>query len=280
MKRIKHSKVRNTGLIFELLVRQVASDTMHNRESKALKIIRRHFKKNSQLSNELKLYRSLHEEKFTNENQAEKFLDAVLRTRGTVNEQALKREKYNLIKDIRDTFLIEEFFKARVNNYKTHAAVYKLFEYAEADDPRSYVGNKFTLIEHIQQAPANVEAKPRLVSESKDVRILASKLVVDKFNEKYAALNESQKRMLREYINNVTNTVKLKKYILEETKNITAEIKQLKMTVPSKVLKIKLTEVSNLLTKLTKKHIVEDKDVLTLLRYYELISELKAVRSK
>ena len=280
MKRIKHSKVRNTGLIFELLVRQVASDTMHNRESKALKIIRRHFKKNSQLSNELKLYRSLHEEKFTNENQAEKFLEAVLRTRGTVNEQALKREKYNLIKDIRDTFLIEEFFKARVNNYKTHAAVYKLFEYAEADDPRSYVGNKFTLIEHIQQAPANVEAKPRLVSESKDVRILASKLVVDKFNEKYAALNESQKRMLREYINNVTNTVKLKKYILEETKNITAEIKQLKMTVPSKVLKIKLTEVSNLLTKLTKKHIVEDKDVLTLLRYYELISELKAVRSK
>lgn len=280
MKRIKHSKVRNTGLIFELLVRQVASDTMHNRESKALKIIRRHFKKNSQLSNELKLYRSLHEEKFTNENQAEKFLEAVLRTRGTVNEQALKREKYNLIKDIRDTFLIEEFFKARVNNYKTHAAVYKLFEYAEADDPRAYVGNKFTLIEHIQQAPANVEAKPRLVSESKDVRILASKLVVDKFNEKYAALNESQKRMLREYINNVTNTVKLKKYILEETKNIASEIKQLKMTVPSKVLKIKLTEVSNLLTKLTKKHIVEDKDVLTLLRYYELISELKAVRSK
>ena len=280
MKRIKHSKVRNTGLIFELLVRQVASDTMHNRESKALKIIRRHFNKNSQLSNELKLYRSLHEEKFTNENQAEKFLEAVLRTRGTVNEQALKREKYNLIKDIRDTFLIEEFFKARVNNYKTHAAVYKLFEYAEADDPRAYVSNKFALIEHIQQAPAKVEAKPRLVSESKDVRILASKLVVDKFNEKYAALNESQKRMLREYINNVTNTVKLKKYILQETKNISAEIKQLKMTVPSKVLKIKLTEVSNLLTKLTKKHIVEDKDVLTLLRYYELISELKAVRSK
>ena len=280
MKRIKHSKVRNTGLIFELLVRQVASDTMHNRESKALKIIRRHFNKNSQLSNELKLYRSLHEEKFTNENQAEKFLEAVLRTRGTVNEQALKREKYNLIKDIRDTFLVEEFFKARVNNYKTHAAVYKLFEYAEADDPRAYVSNKFALIEHIRQAPAKVEAKPRLVSESKDVRILASKLVVDKFNEKYAALNESQKRMLREYINNVTNTVKLKKYILEETKNISAEITQLKMTVPSKVLKIKLTEVSNLLTKLTKKHIVEDKDVLTLLRYYELISELKAVRSK
>ena len=280
MKRIKHSKVRNTGLIFELLVRQVASDTMHNRESKALKIIRRHFNKNSQLSNELKLYRSLHEEKFTNENQAEKFLEAVLRTRGTVNEQMLKREKYNLIKDIRDTFLVEEFFKARVNNYKTHAAVYKLFEYAEADDPRAYVSNKFALIEHIQQAPTKVDAKPRLVSESKDVRILASKLVVDKFNEKYAALNESQKRMLREYINNVTNTVKLKKYILQETKNISAEIKQLKMTVPSKVLKIKLTEVSNLLTKLTKKHIVEDKDVLTLLRYYELISELKAVRSK
>jgi len=280
MKRIKHSKVKNTGLIFELLVRQVASDTMHNKDSNALKIIRRHFKKSSQLVSELKLYRSLHEEKFTTENKAEKFLEAVLRTRSTLNETALKREKYNLIKDIRDTFVIEEFFKARVNNYKTHAAVYKLFEFAEADDPREYVSNKFTLVEHIQQQPKKVEAKPRLVSESKDVRILASKLVVDKFNEKYSTLNEAQKRMLREYINNVSNTVKLKDYISVETKNIQSEIVQLKATVPSKVLKIKLTEVSNLLTKLTKKHIVEDKDVLTLLRYYELISELKAVRSK
>ena len=62
MKRIKHSKVKNTGIIFELLVRQVASDTMNNKDSKALRVIKKHFKNNSELAQELKLYRTISQE--------------------------------------------------------------------------------------------------------------------------------------------------------------------------------------------------------------------------
>ena len=127
MSKIKHAKVKNTGLIFELLVRQVASDTMNNKDSSALRIISRNFKKNSELSKELKLYRSLHEETFNSQRKAEMFLEAVLRTKRSINETALKREKYNLIKDIRNNYNIEDFFKSRVSNYKLHASVYKLF---------------------------------------------------------------------------------------------------------------------------------------------------------
>ena len=97
MSKIKHAKVKNTGLIFELLVRQVASDTMNNKDSVALRIIKRNFKKNSELSKELKLYRSLHEETFNSQRKAEMFLEAILRTKRSINETALKREKYNLI---------------------------------------------------------------------------------------------------------------------------------------------------------------------------------------
>jgi len=280
MKRIKHSKFKNTGLIFELLVRQVASDTMNNTNSRALNVIKKHFNSKSELSQELKLYRQIATEKFVSENRAEKFVEAVLRARKEINESQLRRNKYNLIKELKSTFNVEDFFKSRISNYKLQASIYKLFEFAEADDPKEYVSSKFSLIEHIQSKPSKKIEGPSLTSEHKDVRILASKLVVDKFNEKYAKLSAPQKRILREYINNVTNSVKLKKYILTETIKLNNSISELKSSVPSKVVRIKLNEVANLLVKLNKKPLIEDKDVLTMLRYYELVNELKKVGDK
>jgi hypothetical protein len=281
MKRIKHSKVKNTGLIFELLVRQVASDTMNNRDSKALRVLKKHYNSKSELTKELKLYRTLADEKFSTENKAEKFVEAVLRARKQINESKLRRDKYNLIKDLKNTYTnIEDFFKSRVKNYKLHASTFKLFEYAEADDPKEYVSSKFTLVEHVQTQTKKISTAPSLSSEHKDVRILASKMVVDKFNEKYSKLSAPQKNMLKEYINNVTNSVKLRRYVLSEIKSLRNEIKSSKSSIPSKIIRIKLNEVSNLLLKLGKKHIVEDKDVLTMLRYYELINELKKVGVK
>jgi hypothetical protein len=278
MKRIKHSKVKNTGLIFELLVRQVASDTMNNRDSRALRILKRSFKPNSLLSQELKLYRSLHEEKFVNA-KAETFVTAVTTARKTINESLLKKEKYNLIKEIRSAFNIEDFFKSRVSNYKLHAAIYKLFEHAEADDPKEYVENKFAILEHISTvAKKLVDTQSALVAEQKDLRILASKIMIEKFNDKYSSLSGPQKNMLREYINNVTNSTELKKYILKETKSLSEQLTKLKTIVPSKVIRIKLTEVANLLSQINKKHTIEDKDVLTMLKYYELVDELNKVK--
>ena len=280
MKRIKHSKVKNTGLIFELLVRQVASDTMNNKNSKALSILKKHYNSKSELTKELKLYRTLSEEKFTNETKAEKFVEAVLKARKNINESQLRRDKYNLIKDLKSNYIVEDFFKSRVKNYKLHASTYKLFEYAEADDPKEYITSKFALVEHVQSLSKKPESAPTLTSENKDVRILASKIVVDKFNEKYSGLSSLQKKMLREYINNVTNSVKLRKYVLTEIKNLRTNIKSLRSSIPSKVIRIKLNEVNNLLLTLGKKHLIEDKDVLTMLRYYELVNELKKVGSK
>lgn len=280
MKRIKHAKVKNTGIVFELLVRQVASDTMNNNNSQALRILQKHFKSNSELAEELKLYRSLSTEKFLSETKAIKFLEAVIRTRKQLNESRLRRDKYNLIKDLKSSYNLEEFFKSRITNYKSHAAMYKLFEYAEADNPAQYTSNKFALVEHIQTQAFTKKDDTILSTQHKDVRILASKMVIDKFNQKYSALNESQKQMLREYINNVTNSVKLRKYVVSEVLKLKTTISHLKSDIPNKVIRIKLTEVSNLLTKLGKQHTLQDKDVLTMLRYYELVNELKNVGTK
>jgi hypothetical protein len=280
MRRIKHSKLKNTGLIFELLVRQVASDTMNNRDSKALRVIKKHFNSKSELAKELKLYRTVTSEKFKSENKAQQFVEACIRSRKSINESQLKRDKYNLIKDLKSTYNVNEFFKSRVGNYKLHASTYKIFEHAEADDPKEYISSKFMVAEHVQQITKKSEPKPSLSSEHKDVRILASKMVVDKFNSKYSRLSLQQRNMLREYINNVSNSVNLKKYVMSETKKLNNMILSLKSTVPSKVVRIKLNEVANLLNKLRKNHTVQDKDVLTMLRYYELVNELKKIGDK
>ena len=280
MRRIKHSKVKNTGLIFELLVRQVASDTMNNRNSKALQLIKKHFNSKSELSQELKLYRTISQEKFNSEIKADNFVSAVLKARKGINESQLRRDKYNLIKDLKENFNVNEFFKSRVSNYKVQAATYKLFEYNAADDPKEYVSSKSAITEHVQTTTLPVKQTQKLSQENKDVRILASKLVVDKFNNKYSKLSQPQKRMLREYINNVSNSVNLKKYVVNETKQLQTSLLSSKSNIPSKVIRIKLKEVANLLNKLGKKHVVEDKDVLTMLRYYELVNELKNIGTK
>ena len=276
MRNVKHSKFKNTGLLFELLVRQVASDVMNGLDSNALKLINRHFRPQSELTKELKLYRSLAEEKFNSEKKAELFVEACLSSRNRLQESLLRREKYNLIKDIKKSFITESFLKSKIKNYKLQASIYKLFESSDFEDPKNIVENRYTIIEHIL-SNKTTEVK-KAVSENKDIRILASKLMIDKFNKKYSNLSKGQQKMLREYINNVTNTVTLKEYIKEESRNLINELSRLKNKVPNKILRIKIAEVTNLLKDLSERHSIKDKDVLTMLRYYELIKELKNIK--
>ena len=276
MRNVKHSKFKNTGLLFELLVRQVASDVMNGLDSKALKLINRHFRPSSELTKELKLYRSLSEEKFNSDKKAELFVDACITSRNRLNESTLRRDKYNLIKDIKKSFVTEVFLKSKIENYKLQASIYKLFESSDFEDPKLVVENRYTIVEHILSK--NPVKQKEDIKENKDIRILASKLMIDKFNKKYSNLSVNQQKMLREYINNVTNTVTLKEYIKQESRNLIGQLTKLKNVVPNKILRIKIHEVTNLLKDLSERHAIKDKDVLTMLRYYELVKELKNIK--
>ena len=287
MKKIKHSKFKNTGILFEMLVRQVASDTMNGQNTKALPLIQRHFKSGTELGKELQLYRTLQEEEFKSETNAQKFLQACVTARKALNESALRRQKYNLIREINDNFIIENFFKSRVSNYTLLASIFKLFEYAEAQNPAQMVRSKSILVEHVlRNALANPikkkqgnTVKETFEVQSKDIRLLSYKMVIDKFNVKYNGLNQRQKNILREYINNVTNTVALKEFVQKEIPVIKKELKKASARVGSKIVKIKLNEVNNMLVTMKNAPIIKDKDILTMLRYYELIKELKTTET-
>lgn len=279
MKKIKHSKFKNTGLIFELLVRRIASDTMNNRDTGAVKLVKKYFIKGTAISEELKLYQSIIEEKFRASESAEKFINAILKNRRSLSESTLKREKYNLIRDINRLYEMSEFFHTRSDNYKIFATIYKLFEYTESDNAAAFVRNSEIVVEHICTKRNKKENINVISEQDKDIRILTNKILVDKFNEKYDSLNEDQKSLLREYVNNVSNSPRLKKFISKHSDKMYMDIMEHSKTIDNKVMKIKLQEVANLLNKLNNKPIIGDNDVLVMLRYYELRDELKGLKN-
>jgi hypothetical protein len=283
--KIKHSKFKNTGILFELLVRQIASDTVSNKDSAAVGLVRKYFSK-SELAKEYKLYQALIQPKSLSEAKAETFINATLEASLRLNKTALRKEKYNLIKDIREHYDLEEFFKAKINNYKQHAAVYNLIEAhnsLEFTEPQQIIDNKITLLEHITRKEVNKEGvKDRVMEEfanmDKGSRILAYRMLLEKFNNKYATLSDRQKLTLKEFINNITNTTKLREFVNNNFKAITEEISTLIPEVADKTTQIKLAEVVNLLQPLDKTQNVKDENIISLLQYYQLIDELKSVK--
>lgn len=276
---VKHSKYKNTGILFELLVRQVTSDTINGvKVSPAIGIIREFFKKSTTLKKELGLYQTLLNEKFNTENKAERFIDAVLKERKKLSGNILKKQKYNLIKEIKKNYNVEEFFKSQVANYTQNASIYCLFEGAT---PSNQVRFRYSLIESITNKKViknKVDETYDIYSkQDKEVRMLSYKILLEKFNEKYGTLGAKQKSLLKEYINNISNTEKLKGYIKTEIKNTTSKIDKASSHVKDKVVRIKLNEVSSQLKLVNNESKIKDKHIISVLRAYDLSKELANV---
>ena len=283
--KIKHSKIKNTGLLFEILTRQVTADILDGRESKSVNLLKKYFNENTALGKEKELYDILMTNSYKDEVRAEKLLEVVVKSRQRISNQELKKEKYNLIKEISDTFSAKDFFNTRVSNYKTLASIYKFFlvETTKIDfNPKQVVDTRYTILESITSKP--IKEKPSRISETlrkeeRDTQLLSYEILVDKFNEKYSNLSESQKSLLKEYINNVSNSNSFGEFINEEIIKVVNELKPLLKKVNDKVVKIKLTEAINQAKNFTTKSVVKDNQVISLMRYYELIKELKDVTS-
>ena len=162
MKKIKHSKFKNTGFLFELLTRQITLEVLNNSQEKAKKIVVEFFGNNTELSKELRLFKLLGEEKYNSESKAEKFIDAILEARTKLDDQKLTKEKYNLVKAIKENFEIDSFLASPVTNYRVLASIHKLFEAKKSDisDVKDIFDSKLTLVEHIStSAPATLKQK-------------------------------------------------------------------------------------------------------------------------
>lgn len=281
----KHSKIRNTGILFELLTRQITVDVLNNdKKGSAAKILKEFFNKKTQLGKEYELYRVLTVENYTSEIKANHLVDAVVKARQKLNNSQLKREKYNLIKEIKKNYDINDFFMARIPNYKVNASIFKVFDSNSEGNPATEIDSRFTIVEHVtRKQKSNKKEDKKLVEgykkQEKDLRLLAYGILVEKFNKKYSSLSQSQKKLLKEYINNISNTNSLKEFVETETYKVKAKLQSFLPKVSDKVTKIKLQEAINQAETLMKGRIVEDKQVVTLMRYYQLVKELENVKN-
>jgi hypothetical protein len=286
MKKIKHSKFKNTGVLFELLVRQITLEVLNgDKTENAKKIVKEFFAPNTELNKELRLYDILLKEKYSSETKADRLVETVCDAHAKLNQNTLSKEKFNLIKEISAKFEIEQFLSSPISNYKVLASIYKVFESkrAEGYDIKDIFNSKITLIENITSKPA-IKAQPtedkKLIEtykqQDKDLRLLTYKILVETFNKKYTNLDDSQKNLLKEYINNISNTTKFIDYVGKELPNIIAELNSIKSKLKDKVTQIKLSETISVLEKMKIGKSVTDGQVSSIMLSYELIKELKS----
>lgn len=284
MKKLKHSKFKNTGILFELLVRQITADILNdNKKSYANELMRNYFSEESVLGQEQRLYQLLMEETFSDESAAEKFLDVVMQSHSKLNSSELSKARYNLVKEMKDSYPMDDFLRSKIRNYKTYASIYKLFESKTPNvfcDPKELFESKNTIVRNIlnqkTSSVKNEEVVEMYEKQNEDLRLISYKLLVNNFNKKYSSLDESQQTLLKNYINNISNTNSLREYIDKEIPKVKKELISLKnKVIDDKVVSIKLDEVVTQLDKIHEGRVVKDSQVTTLLMSYELIKELK-----
>ena len=278
---IKHSKYKNTGILFELLVRQITADTLSGKDSKATHILKKYFVK-TELGREYKIYETITKHKNLTEGKAEVVINSVIESSKNLNRGALKRQKYNLIQEISKYYNLDEFFNTKLPNYKSYAALYTLIEIYNSEmlsNPDQIISNKIAILENLTTKQVNKQKVEddlliEFQSYDKDLRILTYRVMLEKFNGKYATLNDNQKLVLKEFINSVDSTPKLRDFYNTKIVEIKEEIHKLSKKVTDKVIQIKLNEVKNLLSPLGKTSNVGNDDLVNLLQYYELLEEL------
>ena len=284
---VKHSKYKNTGILFELLVRQITTDTLDGKDSPAKDILKKYFVK-SELGREYKLYETLLKRTSLTEGKANVVVDTLIESSKTLNRGAIKRQKYNLINEIQKHYDLNEFFNHKLPNYKMFAAFYTLTEIANTQhtiDPDQAINNKVTILEHLTAAKIT-ESKVRdeVMSEfenaDKDVRFLAYKMVLESFNTKYNDLHPRQKEILKEFITSVDNKPRLKEFYTAKVVEIKEELATLNAKTKNEVTKIKINEIINIIQVPAKTAKITDNDLVDLLQYYDLINELETVNGK
>ena len=284
--RIKHSKYKNTGILFELLVRQITADTFKGGVSPAIDLLKNYFVK-TELGREYKLYETILKSKTLSEAKATVVIDSILETSLKLNRSALKKQKYSLINEIKKNYDLESFFGSKINNYKELASLYTLVEIVNSQNspnPVQLIENKVNLVEYLSKSPVELNNPKTLVEEfseyDKDTRFLTYQVLLEKFNDKYSELSSEQKDVLKEYINSVDSTPDLRNFYNSKIKDLKNRLSEESKNIKDKATKIKINEVSKFLVELNKTDKVGDNNLVDLLRFYELIQEIKVANGK
>jgi hypothetical protein len=285
-KKAKHSKFKNAGILFELLTRQITADILAGRDETFTKnLMFKYFHESKELGKEAQLYNFVLQQTSKDTNAAERILNVVLQTRSKLDERELNKQKYNVIKEIKEKYNIDEFLKNKIPNYKLYASIYKLFEnQAEQEvkfDVSELLESREYIVENLtKEKKSDEESLDVYGSQSAEVRLLAYKFLIENFNTKYSNLLPAQKKLLKEYITNISNSSKFTKFVNEEYKRVSVILKENLQTINSDIVKIKITEVVNQFSNKNVVGVVKENQLTSLLNAYELVEEIEKIKNE
>jgi hypothetical protein len=285
-KKAKHSKFKNAGILFELLTRQITADILAGRDESFTKnLMFKYFHESKELGKEAQLYNFILQQSSKDANSAERILNVVLQTRSKLDERELNKQKYNVIKEIKEKYNIDEFLKNKIPNYKLYASVYKLFENQADQEVKFNVeelleSREYVVENLIKEKKSSEESLDVYGSQSAEVRLLAYKFLIENFNTKYSNLLPAQKKLLKEYITNISNSSKFTKFVNEEYKRVSLILKDNLQTINSDIVKIKITEVVNQFSNKSVIGVVKENQLTSLLNAYELVEEIEKLKNE
>jgi len=275
-----HNKKRNSGLLYEFLIRTISSSLVENdkqKSSKALKIIKQSFKPGSEIYKEFRLINALMKTTVGSESVAASIINEAKNVCRTHNLQELEKEKSMLIRNINHQLQDENFYDQHVNEYKMFATIQNLINGWRSKEP-----NLQKLAEYEDQLLKWLLTKKEETSEQKvnensvGTNRLLMKIMMKKLSEKYdGALSSDQKALIKAYAfstaNDDNSTIfrkmqEIKEKLLESINNyVTSEN-------ASSYLKSKLVEVKSKLSESAS--IVDDSTVSEYMLYAKLVDEL------
>lgn len=281
--KLKHNKLKNTAILFELLTQKLTSEIISEKNPIAVNLIKKYFH-NTELAKEYSLYESITNSTNLEETVAKLTLNEIEQYYKKLDKVKLGKEKYNLIHEISKNYDTNDFFKSRVSNYKLLGTISILLESFLIDSSYAIseiISNKKIIFEHLTSIPILDEMSQSLREYAKMDKVHRNhvfKIIVDNFNADFSdKLNENQKTILHEYIFSVSSSPKLTESFNVKIRNLKEFFTKHSHKVTDEVILIKLNEIITELKPFNKNYIIKEIDVEKLLHYYELQEEIKNI---
>lgn len=243
--KLTHNKKRNTAFIYECLVVELTKAVLgndKNSQSNIKNIIKEHFKKDSALLNDLRIYQAITETKDVAQDTAAKILEEAKKQKSSIDSKQLFNEQNKVINKINKS-LSTNFFSNFIPNYKDLASVSQIFNTSVS------IKSRVLLEQEVIGAMSKTEEDKQ---EMLPVDSLTYKIFTQKFNEQYSdSLLEEQKTLLEKYISSFKdNGLELKVHLDQEIGRLKEEVQQCSSSSiiqENEILKQKLLQVSEIL---------------------------------
>lgn len=277
-----HNKKRNTGLLYEFLVRTISQalvDDDKKKSAKALKIVKAHFKPGTELYKEFRLINSIMKTTVSSDAVASSILGEAKTAARSHDTSTLDREKSLLIRSINHQLNDDNFYDQHIKEYRTFATVQNLI-----NDWRSTSPDLSRMAEYEDQVvkwlvSPKQESNEQVVTESTaGSNRLLMKIMMKKLGEKYdGTLTTEQKSLIKAYAFSAAND--------DDNKTVLLKLKEIRENLLNsiekyvddnknneKYLSDKLNEVKSQL--LNEVSAVDDTAVAEYMLYIKLIDEL------